>query len=82
MKLIKLILLALVVGAGVLYSSSLKAQNVAVLSEADEQDYRRIFTAQEKEDWQTADKYIKKLSDTSLMGHVLAQRYFSKTWRT
>lgn len=82
MKLIKLILLALVVGAGVLYSSSLKAQNVAVLSEADEQVYRRIFTAQEKEDWQTADKYIKKLTDTSLMGHVLAQRYFSKTWRT
>ena len=55
---------------------------VAELSEKDAENYRLIFKYQEKENWQTADKAITRLKDKSLMGHVLAQRYFSKTWRT
>lgn len=57
-------------------------QAASVLSQKDESLYKKIFATQEKEDWQTADKQIAQLSDKSLMGHVLAQRYFSKTWRT
>ncbi len=53
-----------------------------VLSPNDEALYKKIFTTQETEDWKTADKYISQLKDKSLMGHVLAARYFSKTWRT
>ena len=53
-----------------------------VLSSADEELYREIFKTQQKEDWKTADKYIAQVKDKSLMGHVLAQRYFSKNWTT
>ncbi|MBO5997670.1 MAG: hypothetical protein J6P93_04010, partial [Alphaproteobacteria bacterium] len=53
-----------------------------VLTSSDEKLYRDIFEVQKKEDWKKADKYIAKLNDKILMGHVLAQRYFSKTWVT
>lgn len=53
-----------------------------VLTSSDEKLYRNIFEVQAKEDWKKADKYIAGLKDKSLMGHVLAQRYFSKTWAT
>ena len=53
-----------------------------VLTSSDEKLYRNIFEVQSKEDWKKADKYIAELKDKSLMGHVLAQRYFSKTWNT
>lgn len=53
-----------------------------VLTSEDEKLYRNIFEVQSKEDWKKADKYIAQLKDKSLMGHVLAQRYFSKTWKT
>ena len=55
---------------------------VEVLSASDENLYKKIFATQEKEDWSTADKYIPQLKDKSLMGYVLSQRYFSRTWRT
>ena len=56
--------------------------SVSVLSPQDKNLYLEIFEKQEKEDWKAADKLIKKLKDTRLMGYVLADRYFSKTWVT
>ena len=53
-----------------------------VLSKEDVQLYRTIFAAQRKEDWKQADQAIKQLTDKSLMGHVLATRYLSKTYKT
>ena len=58
------------------------AYGEGVLSSSDAELYEKIFALQKKEDWTTADKKIAKLSDPLLMGHVLAGRYFSKTWRT
>ncbi len=62
--------------------STVSAESVDVLCEKDAQLYRQIFKIQEKEDWKTADKKIADLNDKTLMGYVLSQRYFSKTWRT
>lgn len=50
-----------------------------VLSSADIALYRKIFEAQKKGHWKTADKHIKKLDDRLLMGHVLYQRYLHPT---
>ncbi len=50
-----------------------------MLSEQDARLYREIFAYQEKGHWRAADKRIKQLSDTRLMGHVLAQRYLHPT---
>ncbi len=51
-----------------------------VLSAADRLAYTRIFELQEKADWKTADRAIKLLDDSILMGHVLAQRYLHKAY--
>ncbi len=58
------------------------AKGVTVLTLSDQENYQKIFDLQQKEDFKSADQFIKKLQDRSLMGHVLAQRYFSKTYRT
>ncbi len=49
------------------------------LGRADAERYRMIFAVQEEGLWQVADRQIRKLSDRSLMGHVLAQRYLHPT---
>lgn len=49
------------------------------LVEADAGLYRQIFVVQERGDWKTADRLIKKLTDKSLLGHVMAQRYLHPT---
>lgn len=43
--------------------------------------YRRIFAAQEKTDWATADRMISGLQDKRLLGHVLADRYLAKKYK-
>ncbi len=54
-----------------------------ILSQADIETYRAIFTAQEKSKWQLADKKIEKLENDLLLGHVLHQRYMHPTgWRS
>ena len=58
------------------------ADEIDVLSVSDATLYKQIFELQEKENWKDADKKIAKLKDKSLMGHVLSDRYFSKTWWT
>ncbi len=45
----------------------------------DSQLYRNIFALQENAKWRRADKLIKQLEDTTLMGHVLFQRYMHPT---
>ena len=50
-----------------------------VLSDQDADLYREIFTLQETGKWKAADRLIAGLSDTRLMGHVLAQRYMHPT---
>jgi soluble lytic murein transglycosylase-like protein len=49
--------------------------DAGVLSAADVARYRRIFRAQQRGRWQTADSLIAALEDETLLGHVLAERY-------
>ncbi|WP_158548741.1 lytic transglycosylase domain-containing protein [Parvularcula marina] len=56
-----------------------KASPWEPLSDADETRYRKIFTAQEKGDWQSADALIAKLENKVLLGYVLEQRYMHPT---
>lgn len=58
------------------------AGQISVLSQKDADLYRQIFALQNKEDWKSADQKISKLKDKSLMGYILSQRYFSRTWIT
>lgn len=50
-----------------------------VLNQADRERYRKIFTYQETGRWKQADKVIKTLDDSLLMGHVLYDRYMHPT---
>lgn len=53
-----------------------------VLSDGDVVLYRRILSAQTDGDFATADKLIDALGDRRLVGHVLAERYLSKGYKT
>ena len=46
-----------------------------LLEPSDIENYRNISTLQENCRWKSANKYIFKLKNKILMGHVLAQRY-------
>ncbi|MCI5047251.1 MAG: lytic transglycosylase domain-containing protein [Aquisalinus sp.] len=61
------------------FFGSASAQVAQPLSASDAETYTRIFDVQEKGQWQEADRLIGQLSDTSLMGHVLYQRYMHPT---
>ena len=54
----------------------------SVLSDEDVDLYQRVFRYQEKSDFNTAKQLAKKIKDTSLMGYVLYDRYFSKHYST
>lgn len=58
------------------------ARAKAVLSDEDVDLYQRVFQYQEKADFNTAKQLAKKIKDTSLMGYVLYDRYFSKHYKT
>lgn len=51
----------------------------AILSEPDIVLYRQTFRVQERGDWKTADRLIRRLGSHVLIGHVLAQRYLHPT---
>lgn len=53
--------------------------NIGVLDEKNLSLYKRIFAVQEAGRWRAADKLIKELTDQTLMGHVMAQRYLHPT---
>ncbi len=65
-----------------LIASTAFARHTQVLTLSDQELYQNIFALQEKERWSDADKKIAALQNKSLMGHVLADRYFSATYRT
>ena len=46
-----------------------------ILSDQDVYIYKKIFIYQENCEWKIANKYILKIDNKILMGHVLAQRY-------
>ncbi len=49
------------------------------LSLSDEKTYRQVFSLQERGKWSDADKKLKTLGDSSLLGHVIAQRLLHPT---
>ena len=53
-----------------------------VVSKKDVTTYKKIFRAIEKEDLDDADDYIEDVHNQILMGHVLAQKYLSKTYKS
>ncbi len=53
-----------------------------MVSEKDITRYKHIFRAIEAEDFKAADAEIAKLENDVLMGHVLASKYLSKTYKT
>ena len=52
------------------------------LDRADADRYRQIFDLQADGKWREADEVIGRLTDLRLLGHVLADRYLSDTYRT
>jgi soluble lytic murein transglycosylase-like protein len=50
-----------------------------VLSQSDAELYRKVFELQKDGHWAEADRLIKKIGDTAIMGHVLYQRYMHPT---
>ena len=52
-----------------------KNQILNSLSKSDIEKYREAYVFQEQCKWKSANKHILKISDTLLMGHILAQRY-------
>ncbi|MHA1537496.1 MAG: lytic transglycosylase domain-containing protein [Alphaproteobacteria bacterium] len=53
-----------------------------ILNAADVARYRRIFALQSRGAWGPADREIRRLSDRTLLGHVLFQRYMSRRYRS
>lgn len=49
----------------------------SVLSESDARHYKTAFELQDHAQWQVADRELAHLADRSLVGHVLAARYFA-----
>ncbi|MGH6927821.1 MAG: lytic transglycosylase domain-containing protein, partial [Dongiaceae bacterium] len=52
------------------------------LSKADADRYEAIFRLQKAGEWRAADALIGRLTDTRLLGHVLAHRYVHPKYRT
>jgi len=75
-------LLVWLFSACLLWGSVVSADTTDIISASDVSLYKRIFSAQEKSDFKTADTLIKKLQDTQLQGYVLYQRYFSPHYKT
>src|SRR5713226_9346915 len=53
----------------------------SVLTIEDIQRYHWIFEVQEAENWPAADYEMRLLKDRLLVGHALAQRYLSRSYR-
>jgi soluble lytic murein transglycosylase len=70
--------------ATLLFASFAQAQDVApsILSPTDIQNYRAIFAAQENGELSKANDFIVALSDRSLLGYALHQRYMGRHYIT
>jgi len=51
----------------------------SILNENDIENYRKIYLLQKNCKWKTANKYIFKIQNKILNGHILAQRYLHPT---
>ncbi|WP_417798797.1 transglycosylase SLT domain-containing protein [Terasakiella pusilla] len=60
-------------------NTEIEWETIGVLDEKNLSLYKRIFAIQEAGRWNAADKLIKELTDQTLMGHVMAQRYLHPT---
>src|SRR5690625_909234 len=65
--------------AGAQAAPTAQADFSQLLSRTDGTLYRRIFALQQEGQWEEADRLISRLTDHSLMGHVLYQRYMHPT---
>lgn len=63
------------------YASN-KIYDYLSVSKDDIKHYKHIFKALEKEDFEEADDEVEELDNDILMGHVLAQKYLSKSYKT
>jgi soluble lytic murein transglycosylase-like protein len=63
-------------------SGSAKIWSPEILSGKDRELYLKIFAAEKKAHWKTADRLIARLSDTRLMGYVLFDRYMHPRYRS
>ena len=52
------------------------------ITDSDIKHYKRAFRAIEKEDFATADEELSEVENNILLGHALAQKYLSKTYKT
>lgn len=52
------------------------------LAAADVDQYKKIFQYQRVDDWAAADQAIRGLKDRRLLGHILAERYLHKNYKT
>ncbi len=59
--------------------TELQPSDLAPLGSSDVNRYRRIFDLQANGKWKKADRLIKQLDDSILLGHVLYQRYMHAT---
>ena len=50
-----------------------------ILNTSDIENYRNIFRLQEDCKWKSANKFIFKIKNKTLLGHILAQRYLHPT---
>lgn len=62
--------------------ASAKIWSPEVLSGADRERYLKIFAAQKRADWKTADKLIAQLADRRLLAYVLADRYLHPHYKS
>jgi soluble lytic murein transglycosylase-like protein len=64
------------------FDSALEIATPTPLDRADADRYMQIFDLQADAEWLEADAVIGRLTDLRLLGHVLADRYLSPTYRT
>ncbi len=84
LKFVVLIYIILFIKLTYAYDSSVasKYDNIfakKILNDEDITNYRRAYELQENCKWKSANKHILKISDKTLMGHILAQRYLHPT---
>ena len=53
----------------------MNSKKLNIFNNADIDNYQKIFEYQESCKWKKANKYILKIENSILMGHILAQRY-------
>ncbi len=53
-----------------------------LIEKSDIRLYEKVFSALEKEDFKTADKLMQRIDNDLLRGHVMAEKYLSKSYKS